>query len=89
MSAIRISMVVEDHVFAALSLAADESRCDLREQAARLITEGLQRRGLLEKESDTTGRGDVADPLRAGKGVEVIISASAGPSTDEARRARG
>jgi hypothetical protein len=88
MSAVRISMVVEDHVFAALSLAADEGRRDLREQAALLITEGLQRRGLLAKKSDSTGQDAVADPSRASEGNALIISASARPSTDGGQRVR-
>lgn len=85
---IRISMIVSENTFAALSRAADREQRDLREQASILIAEGLQQRGLLEKESDTSGPADVAHPSRAGEGVDLIISAVAGPSTAGGRHAR-
>jgi hypothetical protein len=88
MSMIRISMAVPESVFTALAQAADVDRMDLREAAAALLEEGLQRRGLLEKASNITGRGDVAVPSRACDGVASMICAVAGPSTDEVRHAR-
>jgi hypothetical protein len=81
-------MVVTEDTFAALSRAADAERHDLREQAALLIVEGLHHRGLLEKESDTNGPVDVADPSRTGEGVDSIISACAALSTQGGRHAR-
>lgn len=87
MCMIRISMAVEERVFAALSQAADDEQRELREQASIMIAEGLQQRGLLAKESDITGQDDVAYPSRTGDGVDSIISASAPASTAGGRHA--
>jgi hypothetical protein len=89
---IRISFVLSDTTFAALSRAADVEQRDLRQHAAWLITEGLQRSGFLpsENEVDPGGRAEVKDTetSRASEAVDLIISATAATSTDEGRHAR-
>lgn len=61
---------------------------DMGDWMLELLTdEQLRTIVLLEKENDPGGRAEVADPSRAGDGVDLIISAPAATSTREGRHA--
>lgn len=86
---VRFTLILSEPALDALCAFADREHTQTRDAAVKLITAGLQQRGLLEKENDLSGRAEVADPSRAGDGVDQIISASAYPSTDGGRHALG
>jgi len=86
---VRFNTLLTEPEFAALVRLADAERRDTRAQAAVIIRQELERRGMLTKENPDAGNVGAGELAQAGASVDAIISAALPTSTNGGGHARG